>query len=345
MKAAVLREFNHDIEFVDRPIPQPKAGEVLVKVMASGLCVSDLHIQDGKIGTVKVPYTPGHEMAGIVDKVGDGVTNVKVGDHICAAIDIVCGTCRFCRAGRTNLCEKLVRIGFERDGSHQEYCVIPANNAVVVPDWIPFEQVTGFPDACACMYNALKNRGQVKEGDCVLILGTGGLGMNAIQIAKNLGAIVYVTSRRQDKIDISLELGADEGINTKTHDLHQEIVNLTNGKMCDVVIDNIGIHSSVNDALKLVRPGGKVIISGYNDFDFTAEYQEIMKFEKEIIGMRASCKTDLLAVIKMAEQRKLIPYVYKTLPLTSINEGFRMMREGEAKGRVVLLTDAYYGKS
>jgi len=340
MKSAVLRHFGQPLTIEGKPIPAPGPGEVLVEVRASGLCVSDLHIQDGNIGTVRLPYTPGHEMAGIIAQVGEGVTSVKIGDHVVSAIDITCGNCRYCLSGRSNLCRNLVRVGFERDGAHQEYCVIPAANAFKVADWVPFDQMTSITDAVGCMYNAIKNRAKVRPGDRVLILGTGGLGMNAIQIAKIFGAEVYATSRQKEKLDISLEMGADAVINTKEQDLHEEIVRLTQGEMCDVVIDNIGIKSSINDALKLVCAGGRVIVSGYNDPSFEADYQNIMKFEKEILGMRGMTKLDLVEVIGLVETGKIVPFVYKAIPFERINEGLSMLRTGEAKGRVVLMMPA-----
>ncbi len=340
MKSAVLRQFGQPLTIEEKPIPSPGPGEVLVKVRASGLCVSDLHIQDGIIGTVRLPYTPGHEMAGVIAKVDEGVTRVKAGDHIVCAIDITCGTCRHCLSGRSNLCRNLVRVGFERDGSHQEYCVIPAANAFKVADHVPFDQLTSITDAVGCMYNAIKNRAKVRPGDRVLILGTGGLGMNAIQIAKIFGAEVYATSRQKEKLDISLSMGADAVINTKEEDLYAEIVRLTDGEMCDVVIDNIGIKSSINDALKLVCAGGRVIVSGYNDPSFEADYQNIMKFEKEILGMRGMTKLDLVEVIRLVEARKIVPFIFKTIPFERINEGLNMLRTGEAMGRVVLTMPA-----
>lgn len=340
MKAAVLREFGSPLVIEEKDIPRPGRGEVLVKVRASGLCVSDIHIQDGMIKTVKLPYTPGHEMAGVIVQVGEDVSNVAVGDHVTAAIDIICGQCRYCRTGRTNLCTSLVRIGFERDGSHGEYCMIPAENAFKVADFIPFEQVTGLPDAVGCMYNAIKNQAKVRPGQRVLILGTGGLGMNAIQLAKLFGAEVYATSRQTDKIRISLEMGADAAINTRETDLEVEIRRLTEGEMCDVVVDNIGIKGSINQALRLTTPGGKVIVTGYNDPYFEADYQDIMKFEKEIIGMRGMTRQDLADVIRLVESRRIVPYVYKTIPFEKINEGLQMLRDGTAKGRVVLTMEA-----
>ena len=337
MRAAVLREFHKPLRIEEVEIPSPGPGEVRVKVMASGLCVSDIHIQDGIIGTVRLPYTPGHEMAGIIDAVGEGVANVKPGDHVAAAIDIVCGKCKFCRTGRTNLCKNLVRIGFERNGSHEEYCVIPADNAFKIADWVPFEQVTGIPDAVGCMYNAIKNVAKVHPGDRVLILGVGGLGMNAIQLAKIFGAEVFATSRRPEKLEIAKKMGADHVINTKIENLEEKIRFLTNGEMLDAVIDNIGIKNSINDSLKLVCAQGKVVVTGYNDSQFVADYQDVMKYEKQILGMRGMTREDMAEVIRLIEDKKMTPYVYKTVPFEKINEALQEMRDGKALGRIVLM--------
>ena len=198
------------ISMVHQELEQvPGPGEVLVKVRASGLCVSDIHIQDGKVGTVHLPYTPGHEMAGVIVAVGKGVDPARIGEHISAAIDIICGECEFCRTGRTNLCRSLVRIGFERDGSHEEYCVIPAKNAFTVAPTIPFEEITGIPDAVGCMYNGLKNQAKLGIGQTLLILGVGGLGMNAIQIAKLMGATVGQGDVAMDAARCAKRLGAE----------------------------------------------------------------------------------------------------------------------------------------
>lgn len=336
MKAAVLRNFGEELVLEEKPIPTPKAGEVLVKVCASGLCSSDLHIQDGIIGTVQVPYTPGHELAGVIVDVGDGVSEERIGDHIAGIIDICCKTCEFCRSGRTNLCRGLIRIGFERDGSHEEYVCIPAENAIKVADDIPFEQLTGIPDAVGCMYNALKNQAKVRAGQTVLIMGVGGLGMNGIQIAKHMGAVVYATSRQDEKLEIAKQMGADAVINTKNVDLRDVVERLTEGLGVDVILDNIGLEWSVNQAVCMVKPGGKVIVVGYVAPEFKVNYQEIMKLEKEIIGMRGLRKSDFLEVADLVSRGILKPYVYRTMPFDKINEGLRMLRCGEAKGRIVV---------
>lgn len=160
--------------------------------------------------------------------------------------------------------------------------------------------------------------------------------MNAIQLAKVFGAEVYATSRQEEKNRISLEMGADGAINTREKNLQEEIVRLTGGGLCDVVIDNIGIRGSIREALKVTCPGGKVIVTGYNDPYFEADYQDVMKYEKEIIGMRGMTRQDLAEVIRLVEQKRVVPYVYKTIPFEEINEGLQMLKDGTAKGRVVL---------
>lgn len=336
MKAAVLKEFHADLVIEDRPIPTPGDGEVLVKVMASGLCVSDIHIQDGAIATVPVPLVPGHEMAGRIVAVGRGVSPERIGQRVTAAIDLLCGQCQYCLSGRTNLCTGLKRIGFESNGSHQEYCAIPAVNAFPVADWVTYTQMTALPDAVGCMYNAIKNRAKLEMGQTLLIMGTGGLGMNAIQIAKCFGATVFATSRKDEKLDIATKMGADAVINTAREDLASAIHRLTNGEGCDVVIDNIGIEHTIDQAVKLVRPGGKVIVSGYAAENFTVNYQEVMRYEKEILGLRGMTRRDLLDVIKLVEQKKIVPYVYKTIPFEQINYGLSLLRNNATNGRVVL---------
>lgn len=336
MRAAVLRQYNQPLIIEEKEIPTPGPGEVLVKVKASGLCVSDLHIQDGKIPTVKLPYTPGHELAGIIVAVGEGVAPERIGEHISGAIDIVCNECEYCRSGRTNLCRKLVRIGFERDGAHGEYCVIPARNAFAVDPDIPFEQITGIPDAVGCMYNGLKNQAKLGVGQTLLILGVGGLGMNAIQIAKLMGAKVIATSRKRDKLDIARQMGADAVIDTSCENLQDRVMELTGSRGVDVALDNIGTDWSIDQGIYSVCPGGKVLVCGYISEEFHVNYQEIMKFEKEILGMRGMTRRDMAEVIQLVNEKKIIPYVYKTVPFEQINEALELLRQGLAKGRVVL---------
>jgi 2-desacetyl-2-hydroxyethyl bacteriochlorophyllide A dehydrogenase len=336
-KAAVLKEFGQDLVIEEVPVPEPKEDEVLIRVGASGICATDLHIQEGKISTVKLPYTPGHEMAGEVWQIGKKVTNVKAGDRVCVHIDITCKACRFCRSGRPNLCQNLVRIGFERNGSHQEYVAVPAENVFKIGDSVSFPEAAIIPDAVSCMYHAIKTQAKVKAKDRVCILGVGGLGFHAIQIAKLFNAKVYVTSRKEEKLQLGRQFGADCTINTAAEDPVKKIIEITNGELCDVVFDNIGIETSIQQGLDLCRPGGKVIIVGYNDVYFKANYQDMMKNEKEIIGIRGSTAKEMVEVIKLVEEKKIRPFVYRTYPLGEINKALQDLKEGKTLGRSVLV--------
>ena len=339
MKAAVLEEFFKPLVLKEVALPVPGPGEVRIRVRATGLCASDLHIQEGMIKTVTLPHILGHEVAGVVESLGDGVTNLAVGAHVVVGIDITCKTCDYCRTGRGNLCKSLTRVGFERDGGYAPYLVVPRDSVYEIDPKVPFEQAAVIPDAVACMYHAIKTQAKLFPGSRVCILGMGGLGFQGIQIAKLFGAKVYCTSRQDPKLELAREFGADGVINTKTQDLVEEIYKLTDGEMCDVVFDNIGIEDSIMQSLNCCKPGGKAIIVGYSTPTFTVEYQDIMKLEKEIIGMRGSTGQDLVESIRFVEEGAITPFIYKTYPFTEVNEALQDLAEGKSMGRTVITFD------
>lgn len=336
MKAAVLRAFHQPLSLEELPVPQPGPGEVLAKVLACGLCASDLHIGDGMIDSVRLPYTPGHEICGEITALGEGVTGFAIGTRFVAGIDILCGTCRFCRSGRGNLCSSRVRLGFERDGGQAQYCVIPAECVFPISQSIPPEMAAVIPDAVACMYHAMR-RGQVTSDSVVCITGVGGLGMQGIQIAKHLGATVIATSRNDQKLELARSFGADYTVNTSRCLLTEEISRITCGALCDVVFDNIGSEDSVDQALGLLCRGGKVIVVGYNEPKLSANYMDLVINEKEIIGIRGSTREELREVIQLVENGVIKPYIYKTYPLEQIVEALDDLRAGKTLGRTVVL--------
>ena len=339
MKAAVLREFKKPLSVETLDIPVPKPDEVLVKVMASGLCLSDVHIQDGVLKTVKPPYTPGHEMAGIVWELGENVKNkgLKVGQHVLCGIDIVCGECKLCRMGREHLCLNRVRIGFERNGSHAEYAVVPYANLHAIPDTLPFDQAAIIPDAVACMYHAIKDQGKVMPGDKVLIYGAGALGIQGIQIAKHFGCEVYASARTPAKLEASLKFGADAVINSRTQDLAAEIGRLTGGDLCDVIFDLVGNAGTIDELLPLVRPGGKIVALSYAADAFTVNCQDLVIKEKEVLGIRGSNRKDLEEALQLVVEGKITPFVSAHYALDQINEALQALRESRSLGRSVIV--------
>lgn len=336
MKAAVLHKFHQPLSLEELPLPQPGAGEVLAKILACGLCASDLHIGDGMIDSVHLPYTPGHEICGEIAVLGEGVTEFEIGTRFVAGIDMLCGSCRYCRSGRGNLCENRIRLGFERDGGQAQYCTIPAECVFPISKSVPPEMAAVVPDAVACMYHAM-HRGQVSKGTVVCITGVGGLGMQGIQIAKYLGATVIVTSRKESKLDLARTFGADFTVNTERTCVKEAVERFTEGVLCDVVIDNIGSEGSVDQALSLLCRGGKVIVVGYNEPKLTANYMDLVINEKEIIGIRGSTREELREAIKLVESGAIRPYIYKTYPLDRIVEALNDLRTGKTLGRTVVI--------
>lgn len=260
-----------------------------------------------------------------------------LGQRVLGFIDITCNTCRLCTSGRANLCLSLKRLGFELDGSHAQFCRLPAQNAVPICPEVPVEKAAVIPDAVACMYHAIREKGGVRAGDRVLILGVGGLGIQGIQILKYFGAEVFVTSRQDQKLEIARSFGADLCINTGRQDLTEEIRRFTGGEMCDVVLDNIGIASTIEQSLQVLRPAGRVVVIGYADQEFTAVYQHIMLKEKEIVGCRASNLHELKEVIRLVERGVIDPYIYRTYPFEAINQALDDLRNGKSLGRTVLV--------
>lgn len=336
MKAAVLEAFHSPLVIRELPIPQPKPGEVLAQVLACGLCASDLHIQDGMIDTVRLPYTPGHEICGQIVALGEGVEGLSVGTRFVAGIDILCGSCRHCRNGRGNLCLNRVRLGFERDGGQAQYCTVPAECVFPISQHVPPEAAAVVPDAVACMYHAMV-RGQVGPGSMVCILGVGGLGLQGIQIAKHLGATVIATSRKDEKLELSRAIGADFVINTARQSLNEQIRRLTQGQMCDVVFDNIGSETSTEQSLQVLCRGGKLIVVGYNEPTLHASFMDLVINEKEIIGIRGSTREELKEVIRLVEAGIIRPFIYRSYPLEEIQLALENLRSGESLGRTVVL--------
>lgn len=338
MKAAVLKAYHRPLEVMELPMPEPGPDEVLVKVMASGLCLTDTHIQDGIISSVRLPYIPGHEMAGVVCQLGESVKErgLTIGQHVICGIDITCGICELCKMGRENLCLKRIRIGFERNGSHCEYAVVPYNNLFPIADDIPFDQAAIIPDAVACMYNAIKTQAKVTSGDRLLFYGAGALGLQGIQIANCFGAESYAAARTQAKLDQALAFGAKEVINTREKDIVSEIQNITNGNLCDVVFDLVGTADSIDLLLKCVRPGGKVIALAYAVDQFHINCQELVIKEKEVLGLRGSTRKDMLESVELVEQKRITPYVTAHFTLNEINEALDFLRSSKGMGRSVL---------
>lgn len=338
MRAVVIASYGGSLEATRRPVPRPGFGEVLMRVRASGLCSTDLHLLSGRQPLGDLPRIVGHELAGDVLELGDGVTGWQPGDRVTVAIDVICGRCRHCLAGDTHLCRSMKRIGFERDGGHADYVAVPAANLVAVPAEISYEAAAILPDAVACMYHSLIHQGGVGIGQRVLILGVGGLGIHGVQIVKSAGAEALATSRQPQRLELAERYGAI-GVNTATESLKDAVERFTDGEGVDVVADNIGTRSSIVQGLSMLRPGGKLLVIAYIDETFEVPSIPLFKTELQIIGCRGSTKQDLIDVVRLVRAGQLTPVLGASYALTDIGAAAARLESGDLVGRIWLTRD------
>ncbi|HUI71113.1 MAG TPA: alcohol dehydrogenase catalytic domain-containing protein, partial [Spirochaetia bacterium] len=208
------------IQATAEPVPVP--GSVVVKLEASGLCATDRDIIKGH-PPVEVHRILGHQGAGRVAFLGKGAKSLRVDDRVVISIDVPCGVCPRCTEGRTNICASLKRIGFELDGTHADYVVVPERNLVKLPEEIPFDQGCILADAVASVYHALVVRAQLKAGERVVLMGIGGVSIHGVQIARLCGAPVLVTSRQPARLQRALTDGATRAVNPETEDVKKAV--------------------------------------------------------------------------------------------------------------------------
>ena len=335
MRAVVITAYGGSLSAATRPVLRPGPGEVLVRVRASGLCSTDIHLLSGRQPLGELPRIVGHELAGDVIELGLGVSQWLVGDRVTAAIDVTCGCCRHCLAGDTQLCRAMKRIGFERDGGHADYVAVPAANLVAVPAGISYEAAAILPDAVACMYHSLIHQGGVGIGQRVLILGVGGLGIHGVQIARSAGAEVLATSRQPQRLELAERYGA-VGVNTARESLKDVVAEFTDGEGVDVVADNIGTRESVLQGLSVLRPGGKFLVVAYLDESFEVPSIPLFKTEQQIIGCRGSTRQDLIDVVRLVASGQLTPVLGASYALEDIAGAVARLESGDLVGRIWL---------
>jgi 2-desacetyl-2-hydroxyethyl bacteriochlorophyllide A dehydrogenase len=317
MKAVRFVGVKQALEMQDIPIPEFGERDILVKVKAAGICHSDAHYRAGISPVKPVPLTLGHEVAGVVEKIGAQVTNVKIGDRVCLHYNITCGDCYHCSTGNDQFCEKVLMLGHYTNGGYAEYIAIPARNAIHLPDEIPFEQGATLMCASATAFHALK-KSRIKAGEKVAIFGVGGLGQSAIQLAKAFGAIeVFAIDINQEKLNLAKSYGAIP-VNAKQVNPVDEIKKLTNNKGVDVAIEMIGLSQTMKQAIQIAGVMGRVVIVGLSSQPVEVNtYTEILGNEVELIGSNDHHLAELPLLVDLA-RRKILDtskIVTKTVPL------------------------------
>jgi L-gulonate 5-dehydrogenase len=285
MRAAIF-DAPFAIRMADAPKPEPRAGEVLVRVKAAGLCAGDLYIYTGKNPYVSYPRIGCHEISGVVEACGPGTNGPAVGTRVVVDPFIGCGHCFPCRVGKRNCCANLTILGVHREGGFADFVAAPVHNLNLVPDKLTaFE--AAFAEPVAIGVQGCR-RGMVTADDTVLVLGAGPIGLAIVEVARAHGAKVYATDISSERLATAADLGAtpiagDDG-------LQQRVLDITNGEGMPVVMEATGAPSAMEQTIDLVAAGGRIVILGlvkkgqgitFPGLDFTRK-------EVTILGSRAS---------------------------------------------------------
>ncbi len=337
MKAALIKEFGADFCVEEVDSPQAGPGQALVRVQASCLCPGDLKIRAGRMPHLPLPHIPGHEVAGIVEETGPGVENFKSGDRVVVYMYQVCGRCPACRSGRENMCANLIRTGMEKPGGHAEFLVVEEDQLVGLPESIPFKEAAAIPDAVATSLHAVREMGQTRLNDYVLVYGIGGLGLHGVQLARLAGGRVIAVSRSRSKLDLAAQNGAEWALNGDDPDLVKQVMSLTKGRGVDLVIDYVVNQATLNNSLACLKKGGRVVNVGSSAAEISLPVGMAMFKEVDLTGSLGMDKKCLSDAIELTEAGYLSPLVTETYSLEDINKAAERLAAGAVLGRSAIL--------
>jgi propanol-preferring alcohol dehydrogenase len=327
MNAAILEEFGQPLVLAERPKPVPGPGEVLIRVEACGACHSDVHLADGDWAAMKraakLPLILGHEVAGVIES-----NNTRVG---IPWLGWSCGVCEYCRSGRESLCQKQKITGVMTDGGYAQYMTAPISHAIRIPDGLSAAEAAPLFCAGVTAYKAIKSSG-LARGQRVAIFGVGGLGHLAIQIAKQLGAVVCAIDVSAEKLAMAKECGADEVMDASS-DLPDKALR-TWGPEIAVVTAASG--TAYRSAVNGVKRGGTIMVVGMPAQDLQLPVIPIVGGELRILGSAVGTRQDVRDLLALAAKTGIRCHV-ETQPLDHVNEVFGRLRRGDVRGRIVLV--------
>jgi 2-desacetyl-2-hydroxyethyl bacteriochlorophyllide A dehydrogenase len=324
MKAVQIVDIGRPLEAREVPIPEIGARDVLVRVKAAGICHSDAHYRAGNSPVGPLPITPGHEVAGVVEEIGDQVTNVEVGDRVCLHYLATCGDCTYCTLGSEQFCVEGAMIGKHCDGGYAEYIAVPARSAVPLPEEIPFGQGAIMMCSSATSFHALR-KGRLTAGETVAVFGVGGLGMSAIQLADAMGALdVYAVDINAERLAMAEGFGAVP-VNAAGANPVEKIREMTDDRGVDVALELIGLPLTMRQAVQSLAIFGRAVIVGIASEPLEIDtYGQLLGREAEIIGASDHLLQELPLLIEYARRGvlDLSDVVTRTVPLDAdaINE-------------------------
>jgi NADPH:quinone reductase-like Zn-dependent oxidoreductase len=341
MKAVIFERHGGPevLQYTDFPTPEPGPGQVQVQLQASAMNRLDIWVRNGWPGIrLEYPHIPGADGAGVISAIGPGVTARYVGERVVINSNLSDGTCEYCQAGQDNMCERWALLGETVRGTYAEYVVVPDRNVLALPADFPFDQAAAASLVFLTAWHSLITRGQVQRGESILIVGAGGgVNLASLQIAKYIGAKVYVVGSNKAKLQRAAELGADELIDRSTQpDWSKTVYALTNKRGVDVVVDNVGA-GTLPSSLRAARKGGRVLTVGNTGgpkFEFDNRYM----FAKHLtyLGSTIGTRADFVEVMSLIFAGRLRSIIAETFALQDARRAHETMEQGEFFGKIVL---------
>ncbi len=311
----------------------PGAGQVLVQVKAAGICGSDLHMWHGRVPVRKTPMVLGHEIAGLIVECGVGTAPWSVGDRVIVRAASGCGSCARCLGDEDNLCPDQTVLGMDTDGGFAQYVLTPAANLVALPAEIPFEAGAILTDAVATPFHAIATRGRLKAGESVVVIGCGGLGTHAVQLALLRGAaLVVAVDMRPAALERARSLGAHEVIDSGGEAPHKAVQRLTGGG-ADLALDFVGKPDTASQAVRCLRPGGRVVIVGMGQAPINLPPPALFAWrEHAVIGSYGSTRRDVDEVVGLVRSGRLdlSGSVTGRFALAAVNEALETLDQGQS---------------
>lgn len=335
MKAAVVHQFGQPMTIEEVAVRDPGPGEVLVKIVASGVCHTDVHAADGDWPVKpKLPFIPGHEGVGFAAAIGSGVTGVKEGDAVGVPwLHDACGSCEYCITGWETLCKAQRNTGYSVDGGYAEFVIAAAQYVGRLPANVNFAEMAPILCAGVTTYKGIKET-ETKAGEWLAISGIGGLGHVAVQYAKAMGLHVAAVDVADDKLALARRLGAEVTVNAANEDAAAKIVRETGGGAHGVLVTAVS-PKAFSQAVHMVRRKGTVSLVGLPPGNFPTPIFEVVLNRITIRGSIVGTRKDLEEAIAFAAEGKVKANV-TVEPLEHVNDIFARLKACAVEGRIVI---------
>jgi alcohol dehydrogenase, propanol-preferring len=349
MKSSRIVKPRDSLEVQELKTPKAKGSQVLIKVQSSGVCHSDIHLWEGGYEGiegkflkttdrgVKYPLTPGHEIAGVVDSLGEESLGFTTGEKVLIYPWIGEGLCPACRSGEENLCDKPRSLGVYMDGGYSEYVLVPSYKYLVkMDDEMDIDASATLSCSALTSYGAVKNA-ILKPYDNVVIVGAGGLGLMAIQLAKALtGSKIIAMDLDDEKLIAAKKNGADNVINSKKEDPIKAVMELTDKMGADAVIDFVNASKTVETEMQFLRRRAKLVLVGLFGGELKLSLVSMPTRAYRLIGSYTGTLSDMTELVSLAKRGVIKPLVSNRFKLDQATEALTMLKQGKILGRGVI---------